>query len=93
MQQIVLTIPDSVPSPQYQMFQQVEGGQIVGIEYVSPGIALAERFANYGWFYAVRRVSGIGVATEDIVGVIAGEDLDQSWIAEEDIEVLEVCGV
>ena len=93
MQQIILTLPESVPPPKYQMFQKVEGGEIVGLEYTSPGIALAERLPACGWYYAVRRVSGIGLPIEEVVGVIAGKDLDQNWTHEEDIEVLEVCGV
>ena len=65
-------IPAVPPAPKFQFFQAIavknsdRQGTIVGMEYISPIIALVEDISS-GWRYTIRPEAGIGKQAEDVL--------------------------
>ena len=82
MNQFTTTLSDHIPEPKYRLFQCTPKGTVVGYEYVSAAAALVEGLSWYGWVYAVRPWSGVGMAAEELIG----KDLQGQRVRECDIE-------
>ncbi|MBD2156277.1 hypothetical protein [Leptolyngbya sp. FACHB-16] len=83
---IITTIPENVPAPKFELFQQVSlnkrRGTIVGMTYTSALEALAMRLDAYGWTYDVSFVYGL--PPEQAIGA----DETEEDVAEDRIEAL-----
>ena len=64
--------PVALPKPKFQFFQAVavkssgRRGTIVGMEYISPLVALVEGITP-GWRYTIRSESGVGKQAEEVL--------------------------
>ena len=79
---VIEKLPCPVPEPKYRLFQCTPKGTVVGYEYVSAAAALAEGLSWWGWVYAVRPWSGVGMTAEELVG----KKLEGQRVRECDIE-------
>ncbi|MEO1211496.1 MAG: hypothetical protein AAFX78_18440 [Cyanobacteria bacterium J06638_20] len=59
---LIITLPDSVPEPKFELFQRVRHGKhtgvIVGMEWLCPMDALTQNMSSHGWSYRISFLYG-----------------------------------